>query len=156
MNRMRRAALILSALLALSANAARAAPACAPPGAAREVEAVVRGWFAAMAREDYAAGYALQAKGFYAFDGGRRFDGEALGELLRSLKAGGTHIEWNLHDLDAHVACDQAWASWVNTGASGKAGALQPVTWLESMVLGYADGRWRIEFLHSDRVRPPG
>ena len=133
---MRRAALILAVGAALAAGGAQAGPKCARPGAAKDVEAAVRGWFAAFAREDYAAGYALQAPGFYAYDGGKRFNGTELGELLRTAKAAGSRVEWNLHDLDVHVACDQ-----------------QPVTWLESMVLGYADGRWRVEFLHSDRVR---
>ncbi|HLZ74530.1 nuclear transport factor 2 family protein [Phenylobacterium sp.] len=149
---------LLSLILAVvsTAGGVEAAPKCAPPGAAKDVEAAVRGWFGAFAREDYAAGYALQAPGFYAYDGGKRYDGAALGELLRGAKASGIRVEWNLHDIDVHVACDQAWAAWVNTGASGKAGALQPVTWLESMVLRYEGGRWRVEFLHSDRVRPPG
>ena len=87
------------------------------------------------------AGYALQAPGFYAYDGGERYDGTALGELLRGVKAEGTRVEWNLHDVDVHVACDQAWAAWVNSGAGGKPGAMQPVTWLESMVLRYQAGR---------------
>jgi hypothetical protein len=150
---MRRAILICALGAALVAGGAQAAPACAPPGAAKDVDGAVRGWFAAFAREDYAAGYALQTPGFYAYDSGKRFNGTELGDLLRTAKAAGTRVEWNLHDMDVHVACDQAWAAWINTGAGGKAGAMQPVTWLESMVLRYADGRWRVEFLHSDRVR---
>ena len=75
-----------------------------------------------MPATDYtAAGYALQAPGFYAYDGGQRYDGKALGELLRNAKAAGSRVEWNLHDMDVHVACDQAWVAWVNTGAAGKA-----------------------------------
>jgi len=150
---MRRTGLILALGAALAAGSAHAAPKCAPPGAAKDVEAAVRGWFAAFARDDYAAGYALQAPGFYAYDGGERYKGAELGELLKTAKAAGARVEWNLHDMDVHVACDAAWAAWVNTGSSGKVGAMQPVTWLESMVLRYADGRWRVEFLHSDRVR---
>lgn len=154
---MRRAILILALAGALAAaTGAQAGPRCAPPGAAKAVEAAVRGWFNGFVRDDYPASYALQAPGFYAYDGGERYEGTALGELLRTLKAGGTRLEWNLHDMDVHVACDAAWAAWVNTGAAGKAGAMQPVTWLESMTLRYADGRWRVEFLHSDRMKPPG
>ena len=153
---MRRLLLALIFAAVSTAGAVEAAPRCAPPGAAKDVEAAVRGWFSAFAREDYAAGYGLQAPGFYAYDGGKRYDGTALGELLRGAKASGRRVEWNLHDMDVHVACNEAWAAWVNTGAAGKAGAMQPVAWLESMVLRYADGRWRVEFLHSDRVREPG
>jgi hypothetical protein len=150
---MSRAALILALGGALAAGCAQAAPSCAPPGAAKDVEAAVRGWFSAFARKDYAAGYALQAPGFYAYDGGERYKGDELGVLLKTAQTGGTRFEWNLHDMDVHLACDQAWAAWVNTGAVGKPGAMQPITWLESMVLRYADGRWRIEFLHSDRAQ---
>ena len=151
---MRRRALstTLAALL-LAGSARAAAPVCAPPAAAKDVEAVVRGWFAAFARDDFNAGYALQAPGFYAYDGGKRFDGKALGELIRDVHASGAKIEWNLGEIDVHVACDQAWTAWINRGAAGKPGALAPVVWLESAVLGYRDGRWRLEFLHSDRVR---
>ncbi|WP_372781911.1 hypothetical protein [Phenylobacterium sp.] len=146
----------LAAALLACAGAASAAPGCAPAkDAARDAEAVVRGWFAAGARDDVAAEADLQAPGFYAFDAGKRFDGTALGELVKSAHASGVKIEWNLQDMDVHAACDQAWAAWVNRGASGKAGAMQPVTWLESAVLGYHDGRWRLEFLHSARVPPP-
>ena len=145
-------ALIFAAISA--AGAVEAAPKCAPPGAAKDVEATVRGWFGAFAHDDYAAGYALQTPGFYAYDNGKRFDGTALGELLRGAKASGTRVEWNLGTVDVHLGCDQAWAAWVNTGASGKAGAMAPVTWLESAVLSYRDGRWRMAFLHSGRVAP--
>jgi hypothetical protein len=152
---MRRLLLALIFAAVSTAGAVEAAPRCAPPGAAKDVEAAVRGWFGAFAREDYVAGYALQAPGFYAYDNGKRFDGTALGELLRGAKASGTRVEWNLGDVDVHVGCDQAWAAWVNRGASGKAGAMAPVTWLESAVLSYQDGRWRMAFLHSGRVAPP-
>jgi hypothetical protein len=151
----RRGLLTLALAIGLTASAAHAASKCAAPGAAKDVEAAVRGWFGAFARDDYAAGYALQTPGFYAFDNGKRFDGTALGELLRGAKASGTRVEWNLGDVDVHVGCDQAWAAWVNKGASGKAGAMAPVTWLESAVLRYEGGRWRMEFLHSGRVAPP-
>jgi hypothetical protein len=141
-------------LAALLAGSAQAAPACAPAGAAKVVEAAVQGWFAAGRRDDLTAEAAIQAPGFYAYDGGKRFEGMALGELVKAAHASGVSIVWNLHDVDVHVACDQAWAAWVNTGATGKPGAMTPVTWLESAVFGYRDGRWRMEFLHSTHAAP--
>jgi hypothetical protein len=152
---MRRSILPLGLAAALLASSVQAAPACAPPGAAKAVEAAVRGWFAAFAHDDFKTGYGLQAPGFYAYDGGKRYDGPALGELIRGAHASGVRIEWNVGPLDVHPGCDQAWAAWVNNGSVGKPGAMQPVTWLESAVLAYRDGRWRMEFLHSDRVAPP-
>ncbi len=141
--------------LALTAGAVQAAPLCAPASAAKDVEAVVRGWFGAFARNDYQAGYGLQASGFYAYDNGQRYDGTTLGELLRTAKASGLKVEWNLGPVDVHAGCDEAWAAWVNKGSAGAPGAVEPVTWLESAGLRYQDGRWRMEFLNSSRVPPP-
>jgi hypothetical protein len=140
---------VLSVAVALPAAAA---PACAPAGAAKAVDATIRNWFGAFARDDYAAGYALQAPGFYAYDSGKRYDGQALGETLKAIKGSGVKIVWNLGAIDVHVACDQAWAAWIDKGTVGKPGAEQPVTWMESAVLAYRDGAWRIVFLHSGRV----
>jgi hypothetical protein len=151
---MRRAIIMLGLAAVLVAGAAQAAPTCAPKGAAKDVEAAVRGWFAAFARDDFDAGYALQTPAFYAYDGGKRFDGKELGELLKSIHASGRKIEWNLGQINVHMGCDKAWTAWVNRGAGGTPGAMEPVVWLESAVLGYEGGRWRLEFLHSDRVRP--
>ena len=62
---MRRVVLSLAVLAAaLTAGGAQAAPKCAPPGAAKAVDAAVRGRFGAFAKDDYATGYALQAPGF--------------------------------------------------------------------------------------------
>ena len=149
----------LALAAALTAGAARAAPqatpVCAPVNAAKDVEAVVRGWFGAFGRNDYPAGYALQAPGFYTYDNGQRLDGTALGDLLRTAKAAGFKVEWNIGAVDVHAGCDEAWAAWVNKGSSGSSGAVEPVTWLESAGLRYQDGRWRMEFLNSSRVPPP-
>jgi hypothetical protein len=137
-----------------NAGAAQAAPACAPKGSGPAVEAAVRAWFDAGRRDDLAALAKIQAPGFYAYDGGKKYEGLALGELVKGAHASGVKIEWGLHDFDVHLACDQAWVAWINTGAAGKAGALQPVTWLESAVFDWQDGAWRMAFLHSARVPP--
>jgi hypothetical protein len=151
---MRRPSFVLLLAATVIAGAARAEPACAPASSAKEVEAVVRGWFGAFARNDYQAGYALQTPGFYAYDNGQRYNGTVLGELVRSAKAAGGVIQWNLGPVDVHMGCDVAWAAWINKGAAGSSGAAQPETWLESAALRYQDGHWRMEFLHSDRVPP--
>jgi hypothetical protein len=153
MTMIRRGILGLTALL--FAGAAEAAPACAPAGSAPAVEAAVRAWFDAGRRDDLVGLAKIQAPGFYAYDGGKKYEGPALGELVKGAHASGVTIEWNLHDFDAHVGCDKAWIAWVNTGASGKAGAMAPVTWLESAVFGWRDGAWRMEFLHSARAPAP-
>ena len=141
---------VAAALTLAAAGPSLAAPTCAPAGA----EAARRGWFAAFAHDDYAGGYALQTPGFFAYDGGKRYDGPALGETVKAAKATGVKIVWDLQEMTVREAWDQAWAAWVNRGSSGKPGAEQPVTWLESAAVEYSGGHWRVAFLHSDRVAP--
>ncbi|WP_293369742.1 nuclear transport factor 2 family protein [Phenylobacterium sp.] len=152
---MRLGVVSLALAAALAAGGGQAAPACAPKGSGPAVQAAVQAWFDAGRRDDLAALAKIQAPGFYAYDGGKKYEGLALGELVKGAHASGVKIEWNLHDFDAHLGCDKAWIAWINTGASGKAGALQPVTWLESAVFGWRGGAWRMEFLHSARASPP-
>jgi len=52
--------------------------------------------------------------------------------------------------MEAHMACDQAWVSWVNTGRGEQRRHLA-----ESAVFRYQGGAWRMAFLHSARVPPP-
>ncbi|HEY3949091.1 nuclear transport factor 2 family protein [Phenylobacterium sp.] len=151
---MRWIAVGLAMALIAGAGAGRAAPVCAPAGSERAVENAVRAWFDAGRRDDLAALGAIQAPGFYAYDNGKRYAGLTLGELVKAAHASGTQIEWNLHDFDVHLGCDQAWAAWVNTGAVGTRGAMAPVTWLESATFAWRDGGWRMAFLHSGRVTP--
>ncbi|MBS0335152.1 MAG: nuclear transport factor 2 family protein [Proteobacteria bacterium] len=146
--------LALALGLAAVVSAARAAPVCAPAGSDKAVEAVVQAWFEAGRHDDLAAIAGLQGKGFYAFDGGERFDGLRLAETLKTMHASGATIVWNLHDMEVHAGCDQAWASWINTGSASMGGKTQQVVWLESAVLRWSDGRWRMVFLHSARVPP--
>lgn len=143
--------LIAGALL-IGAGAAQAAPECAPAGSEKGVEAAAKAWFDAGRRDDLATLGAIQAGGFFAYDNGKRYDGLTLGELVKQAHAGGTQIEWNLHDFDVHLGCEMAWAAWVNTGAVGTRGAMQPVTWLESANFVWVGGAWRMAFLHSERA----
>jgi len=136
----------------MGAGAAQAAATCAPAGSEKAVAAAAQAWFEAGRRDDLSALDVIQAPGFYAYDNGNRYDGLALGQLVKAAHGSGTQIEWNLHDFDIHLGCDQAWAAWVNTGAVGTRGAMQPVTWLESAVFAWRDGAWKMAFLHSGRV----
>lgn len=142
--------------LAVSAGAGGSGPACADsPAADAAVVHAVQAWFDALRRDDLKAGAALQAVDFHAFDGGRRYRGLELSERIRAVHASGVQLVWNLGPIEAHAACDMAWASWENKGEAGKPGAMEPVSWQESAVLRREHGRWVLAFLHSNRVDPP-
>ena len=149
---MRRLAALSALFLLGVGSAATAQPAT---GDAQAVEATVRGLFTDMAADNAPAAAKRLAPDFYAFDGGKRFEGEALVQLVEKLRQSGVVIRWNLGPVDVHVSGDLAWAAWDNHGSVGKPPAEKPVSWQESAVLKRENGAWRIVFLHSNRVDPP-
>jgi ketosteroid isomerase-like protein len=142
---------ILAAAVLLSAGAAHAA--C--PRDARPVAETVQAFFTALRKDDLAAVQAVTTPDFYAYDVGKHFTSaaELAGAIAQAHKSG-VVLDWNLAAIDAHVACDMAWAAWENHGRVGPANDLKPMNWLESAVLVRDHGRWRIRFLHSTRVPP--
>lgn len=130
---------------------AHAATHCAP----KDPEAVantVRAMFDAALHDDETKMRDVFAPGFYAFDGGRRFDGMALLDLIRQAHAAGKIYRWTVTKTDVHVDCDTAWIAYVDDGAVGDASGMKPQIWLESAMLRWERGKWRIMFLHSTRA----
>jgi hypothetical protein len=146
---------IAGVTLACLAAPALAAPAptCPPdtPRETREVEAVVRDFYAEMAAGRDAAAARLTTPGFYAYEG-KRLTAPELFQTLADARARGVVLAWSLGPMDVHLSCDMAWAAWENHGAAGPAGEMKPVTWLESVALRRQDGAWRIDFLHAHRA----
>lgn len=140
---------------AVAASGSVARDCVSDAGAAAAVSDTIRGLYVALAREDQAAFDRATAPSFYAFDGGQRFRGVELLDLVRDARKAGMMFEWNPGTIDARVSCDMAWASWENVGRAGPASSPEPVTWLESAALARRDGRWVIEFLHAGRAKKP-
>jgi ketosteroid isomerase-like protein len=114
----------------------------------------IRAMYAAAAVDDDAALARIFTADFYAFDLGKRFQGMALAELIKTAHAAGKRFVWTVTEPDVHVVGDLAWLSFVNSGSVGDAAGTAPVTWLESAVLRFEEGRWRVQFFHSTRVPP--
>jgi hypothetical protein len=108
--------------------------------------------FAALRADDLKRFQEIAAPNFYAYDGGARFTGPALVDLVKSAHASGKQYEWSVTEAEVHVACNLAWITYVNQGSVEDASGRQAVTWLESAVLEYANARWRIRFIHSTRA----
>jgi hypothetical protein len=142
---------LLSATLLPPAVVAK--PACAPAGKAQDqVVSAIRSMFAAARTDDLAGFKAVAGPTFYAFDGGRLFPGTALMNFIQQAHAAGKVFEWNVTEPQVHVSCNLAWITYVNKGAVQDSSGRQEVTWLESAILDYANGDWRIRFLHSTRA----
>jgi hypothetical protein len=148
-----RAAMVCLALLATLDASAKAPSNCAPASVAQTdtVNAITDLFTAAQADDD--AGFKAHiTTDFYAYDGGKRFDGVALWSLIKSLRAAGKKYEWSVTEPEVHLQCDWAWVTYVNKGAVTDASARQEVTWLESAILRYEERHWRVQFLHSTRA----
>ncbi len=131
-----------------------AAP-CAPRATAeKQVVDVLRQGFAALRNDDLAAWSRETTADFYAFDGGLRFDRLGLFGVIKEAHAARKVFVWTVTEPDSHVRCDWAWVAYTNRGSVRDAeGEPVPVTWLESAVLRYEGGRWRLAFLHSTRMK---
>ena len=116
------------------------------------IDAVVRGFYDALSRDDLNGFARVTTSNFYSFDGGQRYAGNALAELVRDTHARGVQLNWTIGPIDTHSGCDMAWAAWENVGSVGTIAELKPVRWLESAVLVKRDGRWKIDFFHSARA----
>jgi hypothetical protein len=117
------------------------------------VAETMREMYAALSADDEARLKTIFTADFYSF-GGKRFDGPALAGLVKDAHKAGKTFVWTVNEPDVRVQCDWAWIAYVNRGSvTDKAGAT-PVTWLESAVLRFETGRWRIAFFHSSRAAP--
>jgi hypothetical protein len=156
--RILRAALV--GIVLVSANpplqAASTTSACAPKAAAKsDVVRVMEEVFVALGTDDQSRLEQLTTPDFYAYDGGQRFIGTALFDLIKQGHAAGKHWVWRITEPEVHVECHLAWITYVNQGALEDATGRQALTWLESAILEYSNGRWRIRFLHSTRAPKP-
>lgn len=143
-------ALAVAAMFASSAYAQSTCP--APSEARAEIEHTAHAFFDALRKEDRPALQRLTTTSFYAFDAGRRFAGTELIDVVRDAHAKGVELNWTIGPLDTKLSCDVAWTAWENVGSVGVPPDVRPVRWLESAVLVHQDGRWKIDFFHSQRA----
>ncbi len=117
-----------------------------------QVVDTVKAIFAAAAADDLAKFHAVAGPGFYLYDAGARFDGDAIMTLIKAEHAKGRRYEWNVTEPDVHVIGDTAWIAYVNKGGVTDASGTVPQQWLESAFLERRGGVWKIVFMHSTRV----
>ncbi|MCM2315641.1 MAG: nuclear transport factor 2 family protein [Thermoanaerobaculia bacterium] len=117
-----------------------------------EVVETVRQMYVALTNDDFDRFRAVTSSNFYAFDVGKRFDGEELAALVRNAHASGKVYVWEVTEPDVHVDGNSAWVAYVNRGSITDAAGKKELSWLESAVLRKEKGVWRIHFFHSTRV----
>ncbi len=128
-------------------------PACAgSPRAEADIEGTVHAFFDALRKDDKAAFQRLITSSFYSFDGGKHYVGTELVEVVRDAHARGVQLNWSVGPLDTNLGCDMAWSAWENVGSAGIPPDVRPVRWLESAVLVRQNGKWKVDFFHSQRA----
>jgi hypothetical protein len=74
-------------------------------------------------------------------------------DLVKSSHAKGWSGDWTVYDPEVHIDCNLAWIAYVNRGNFERPSEKKEIVWLESAILEYAQGRWRIRFLHSTKMK---
>ncbi len=131
---------------------AAAASAATLPREQARVVAALESMYRAAAADDLTLFHAVAAPDFYAFDNGKRFDGDALMRLIKDLHAAGKVYVWSVTEPQVRIFRDTAFVTYVNRGSIEDRSGKKDLAWLESALLRKGDGRWRILFLHSTRV----
>jgi hypothetical protein len=108
--------------------------------------------FDAARADDVAKFNSVIAAEFYMFDGGARFNGDAIMAFIKAQHAAGKRYEWNVTEPDVHIRGNTAWIAYVNTGCITDASGRTNQKWLESAFLEKQAGNWKIIFMHSTRV----
>ena len=109
--------------------------------------------FSAGQRDDLDRFHAATTKDFYAYDNGKRFDGDGLMDMIRQYHVKGYQYIWSVTAPQVHVNCDIAWVTYVNKGSVRQPdGTMTSMTWLESAVMKWDGDAWKIRFLHSTRA----
>jgi ketosteroid isomerase-like protein len=117
-----------------------------------QVIEVMRAFYVAATNDDLAKFHTVVTDDFYSYDGGKRFSGDELMELIKAAHAAGKVYVWNVTKPEVHVHGDAAWITYVNEGSVTDTSGTKNVTWLESAFLRREKGSWRIAFFHSTRV----
>ena len=124
-----------------------------PPGSEeRRVIEVMRTFYVAATNDDLEKFHTVVTRDFYSYDGGARFTGDELMELIKKAHAAGKVFVWNVTKPEVRMHGDAAWITYVNEGSVKDASGTKNVTWLESAFLRKENDSWRIEFFHSTRV----
>ena len=118
----------------------------------RQILDAVSTVFIAARTDDVAKFDSVIASDFYMFDGGARFNGEAIMALTKAQHAAGKRYEWNVTEPDVHISGNTAWIAYVNKGSITDASGTMNQKWLESAFLQKRAGIWKIVFMHSTRV----
>src|SRR5260370_35658677 len=86
----------------------------------------------AASTDDVAEFDSVIASDFYIYDGGVRFNGDAVMGVIKALHVAGKLYEWNLTEPDVHISGNTAGIAYVNQGSITDASVTVSQNWLKS------------------------
>jgi hypothetical protein len=89
---------------------------------------------------------------FYMFNGGVRFNGDAVMTPMKAQRAAGKRFEWTVTEPDVHITGSTAWIAYLDKGSVTDASGTVEQPWLVSAFLEKKAGAWKVAFLHSTRI----
>ena len=135
----------------VDASAARA-PQKAITNDQKQIVDTVNTILTALRTDDAAKLNSVISPDFYIFDGGTRFNGEALMALIKAQHVAGKDYKWNVTEPDVHISDNTAWIAYVNDGSITDASGRRNQHWLESAFLQKTGSIWKVLFMHSTPV----
>jgi hypothetical protein len=118
-----------------------------------QVVETMRQFYAAATADDLQKFHTVVTPTFYAYDGGVRYEGDALMTLVKKAHDAGKIYVWTITDPQVHLTCDAALITYVNKGTTTDSTGTKNRTWLESAFMQKSAGVWKILFFHSTTVQ---
>ena len=142
----------LALALAFSANLPNASAQKVLTADQTQIVDAVKTIFTAVQTDDVALLNRVVAPDFYIYDGGSRFNGDGILDLIKAQQAAGKRFEWKITEPDVHIRGNTAWIAYVNKGSITDGSGTTDLKWLESAFLEKQAGAWKVVFMHSTRV----
>ena len=145
----------LALALAFSANLPNASAQKVLTADQTQIVDAVKTIFTAVQADDVALLNRVVAPDFYIYDGGSRFNGDGILDLIKAQQAAGKRFERKITEPDVHIRGNAAWIAYVNKGTITDGSGTTDLKWLESAFLEKQAGAWKVVFMHSTRVPVP-
>ena len=140
-------------LLTLSSQTATAQTCTTTPADQSQVIETMHQFYAAASADDLQKFHTVVTPTFYAYDGGVRYDGDALMTLVKKAHDAGKTYVWTVTDPQVHLACDAAILTYVNKGTITDSTGTKNRNWLESAFMQKSGSTWKILFFHSTPIQ---
>jgi ketosteroid isomerase-like protein len=145
--------LFLLTLLTVSSQTTTAQTCTTSTADGSQVVETMRQFYAAAAADDLQKFHTVVTPTFYAYDGGVRYEGDALMTLVKKAHDAGKVYVWTINDPQVHLSCDAALITYVNKGSTTDSTGTKDRTWLESAFMQKTAGSWKILFFHSTETK---